>query len=356
MPLRSAGSVNQGFSTGNGAPAPVRRARHAVLWLLLLSSLVLLACAAWLYASFRVEIAAQYARIATGSRLVATGCGPVEVAEAGAGQPLLLVHGTGGGFDQAMLESGGFVDRGLRVIAPSRFGYLRTPFPQDASAEAQADQFVCLLDALGVERTAIIGISAGANSAMQFAIRHPQRVSALVLLVPAVYKPSDMAASVAMKSPLAEKALMTIVGSDFPFWFIAHFVPETAVRMVLATPPEALARASADERQRAERLLTSILPISARAKGMLNDAHIAGNPPRYALESIRTPTLVMSVRDDLFGTYASAQYTAQHISGARFVGFERGGHVWVGHEAEVLDQTAEFVRGAAAPDGSGSRR
>ena len=84
-----------------------------------------------------------------------------------------MIHGTGGGFDQGMLAGQDFVERGLRVIAPSRFGYLRTPFPTDASAEAQADQFVCLLDELGIARTAVAGVSAGANSAMQFAIRHP---------------------------------------------------------------------------------------------------------------------------------------------------------------------------------------
>lgn len=68
----------------------------------------------------------------------------------------------------------------------------------------------------------------------------------------------------------------------------------------------------------------------------------------YALESIRAPTLVISVRDDLFGTYASAQYTAQQIAGARFLGFERGGHVWVGHQAEVVEQSAAFMRNALA--------
>ena len=63
----------------------------------------------------------------------------------------------------------------------SRFGYLRTPMPVDASAAAQADAHVCLLDALGIRRAAVMGGSAGAPSALQMAIRHPDRVSALVL-------------------------------------------------------------------------------------------------------------------------------------------------------------------------------
>jgi pimeloyl-ACP methyl ester carboxylesterase len=237
--------------------------------------------------------------------------------------------------------------RGLRVIAPSRFGYLRTPYPADASAEAQADQFACLLDALGIARTAVVGVSAGANSAMQFAIRHPARTSALVLLVPAAYKPPDVAASAPELPPLAEKLLMTIVTSDFVFWSTARFAPETATRLVLATPPEDFLAASAEEQARARTLLDQVLPISARIKGLLNDVRIAGNPPRYALEAIRAPTLIISVKDDLYGTYAVAQYTARHIAGARFVGYERGGHVWLGHHREILDETAAFVRDAA---------
>jgi pimeloyl-ACP methyl ester carboxylesterase len=297
--------------------------------------------------AFQRDLQAHRERIATGSRIVETRCGPVELAETGSGPPLLVVHGTGGGFDQGMSAGADLAARGLHVIAPSRFGYLRTPYPADASAEAQADQFECLLDALGIARTAVIGVSAGANSAMQFAIRHPARTSALVLLVPAAYKPADAPASAPRLPPLAERLLMTIVTSDFVFWLTKRFAPETAIRLVLATPVEDFRAASAEEQARALALLDQILPISARIQGLLNDARIAGNPPRYALEAIRAPTLVISVRDDLFGTYAAAQYTAQHIGGARFIGYERGGHVWLGHNREIVDETAAFVHGAA---------
>jgi pimeloyl-ACP methyl ester carboxylesterase len=79
-------------------------------------------------------------------------------------------------------------DRGFRIIAMSRFGYLRTPMPLDASPAARADAHACVLDALDIPRAAIAAGSAGAPSAMQFALRHPERCSALVL-VPAAYTP-----------------------------------------------------------------------------------------------------------------------------------------------------------------------
>ena len=60
-------------------------------------------------------------------------------------------------------------------ICPSRFGYLRTPIPQNASFEAQADAYAALLDHLHIEKAAIIGLSIGGPSALLFALRHPDR-------------------------------------------------------------------------------------------------------------------------------------------------------------------------------------
>src|SRR4051812_19355901 len=88
------------------------------------------------YALYRRDIAPAYARISTGSQIAPSRCGPIEHAVKGEGPPVLVVHGAGGGFDQG-LELGDSIARaGFRVIAMSRFGYLRTPLPTDASAPA----------------------------------------------------------------------------------------------------------------------------------------------------------------------------------------------------------------------------
>ncbi len=93
-------------------------------------------------------------------------------------------------------------------------------------------------------------------------------------------------------------------------------------------------------------MLDNILPLSARAPGMRNDTAVAKSLVPYPLESIRAPTLVLSARNDAFGTYASAQYTASRIKGAKFIGFEHGGHALVGHEEEFR---AEIVKLLMAP-------
>ena len=51
---------------------------------------------------FQTDIAHARSRVAHGSLIVATPCGPIEYQEAGSGVPLLAVHGSGGGFDQGM--------------------------------------------------------------------------------------------------------------------------------------------------------------------------------------------------------------------------------------------------------------
>ena len=92
---------------------------------------------------FDKDVKRASVRSAQGSTLIATSCGPLEVQQAGIGVPLLVVHGSGGGHDQGMAFAGALAQHGIRVIAMSRFGYLRTPMPADASAQAQADAHVC---------------------------------------------------------------------------------------------------------------------------------------------------------------------------------------------------------------------
>ena len=74
---------------------------------------------------------------------------------------------------------------GYKVIAPSRFGYLRRDFPADLCSKNQADALLELLDSLHIMKLPVAGGSAGALAAVQFALRHPDRTSALILIVPA---------------------------------------------------------------------------------------------------------------------------------------------------------------------------
>jgi len=313
--------------------------------LLALAAIGALAAAVWaVHTRFSRDLALATERAASDSRVIDTRCGPIEVQEAGQGLPLLMIHGSGGGHDQGMDWARALAQHGVHVIAMSRFGYLRTPRPADASPEAQADAHACLLDALNIERAAVMGVSAGGPSALQTAIRHPQRVSALVLVVPIAYKPGTVADSAPPVSDDKDALLLRLLGSDFLFWSVLQVGRDPVIRHVLATPPELVAGASAAERARVNALADRILPVSARAAGLRDDTRLGKRLGPYALDAIRAPTLVVSARDDGFGTYAGAEYTAGKIAGAKFLGFERGGHLLVGHDDELRAAIVELLR------------
>jgi pimeloyl-ACP methyl ester carboxylesterase len=294
------------------------------------------------YGSYRRDMRRARERL-SGSLIAETTCGPIEYAMAGEGPAILAVHGAGGGFDQGADFGASLVQSGFRVVAPSRFGYLRTPLPDDASAEAQADAHARLLDALGIERAAIIGASAGAPSSLQFALRHPHRCNALVLLVPAAYVPRQGAQSVQTPG-LTAFMFETALRSDFLFWAAIRFARPIVIRAILATLPGIVESATPRERERVDAILQHILPVSSRRLGLINDAAIISSIERYDLERIAVPTLVISVSDDLFGTFDVGRYTADRIPGARFIGYPSGGHVWVGHHDEVAAEIAAFLR------------
>ena len=113
---------------------------------------------------------------------------------------------------------------------------------------------------------------------------------------------------------------------------------------VLDTPPEQVRDASPEERARVDAILAQILPVSRRAAGLRSDSVLGRSLGPAELSKVRAPTLIVSVRDDGFGTYASAVYSASQIKGAKFLGFERGGHVWVGHDDEVMAEIAKHVK------------
>lgn len=316
---------------------PVKATVAAVL-------LVALALSIWAAFSYQRDMRHARERIATGSEIVQTPCGQIEYAEVGEGPPILAVHGAGGGFDQGIEVLEPLVSSGFRVIAVSRFGYLRTPLPEDASAEAQADAHACLLDALNIQQTAILGASAGAPSSMQFALRHPARTVALILLVPVAHLPRAGGAPSVTAPPGIEFLFETVLRLDFLFWAAPRIAPDTVLRTILATPPELLESAGADERLRVAGMLSQILPVSARRQGLVNDGKVISTLPRYDLERITAPALLLSCEDDLFGTYDIARSSAARIPNARFVGYPTGGHLWVGRQTEVMSEITGFLR------------
>jgi pimeloyl-ACP methyl ester carboxylesterase len=295
--------------------------------------------------AYATELALARAR--TRGRSVVFECrfGAMEYAVAGKGRPVLMIHGTGGGFDQGLDFAAPLSAAAWRVIAPSRFGYLRSAFPADPSSANQADAFVDLLDELKVERAPIIGGSAGALSAIEFAIRHPDRCSALVAIVPAAYAPGRP--PVRPPNALAKTIIEYGLRSDFLFWSGMTTSEDAMIGALLATDPALVRSAEPSERARARGILRNILPVSERANGLLNDAKLSGDPTPMPLETIRVPTLALSLEDDRFQTLAAARHIAATVPGAKLVTYPTGGHIWIGHNRELFAEVGRFLSQSA---------
>jgi len=112
----------------------------------------------------------------------------VHLVEAGAGTPILLLHG----FPQTSREWAGVMPHLAavgRVIAPDLRGSGATDAPESSYRLAVLrEDAVGLLDALGIDRAIVVGHDLGALAAMSLAVEHPERVSHLVVLsVPPLY-------------------------------------------------------------------------------------------------------------------------------------------------------------------------
>jgi 2-hydroxy-6-oxonona-2,4-dienedioate hydrolase len=114
------------------------------------------------------------------ARVHETASGSMEAAVIGAGPPIMLVHGTGGSWRQAVLLAQDLADR-WTVVLPSRPGYGQTPAASGRGPEEQAAALVALLDALGMGPVGIFGVSGAGPSTIAFAIDYPDRCRAVVL-------------------------------------------------------------------------------------------------------------------------------------------------------------------------------
>ncbi len=129
----------------------------------------------------RGDISQRFITLASGVR--------VRIAEGGpaTGAPVVLVPGWGGAVYMFRHAFDELARRGMRVIVidPRGFGLSDKPATRGAySLDSYLADLTGLFDALGVERAAVVGQSMGGGIALHFALRHPERVSRLVLINP----------------------------------------------------------------------------------------------------------------------------------------------------------------------------
>ncbi len=290
------------------------------------------------YSKYRCDLAAAEERVKTQGKTIATRFGKIVYGTQGEGPPVLVIHGAGGGFDQA-LHTAQILGEGFQWMAPSRFGYLGTPLPEDASPAAQADAHADLLDALGIERLPIVGLSAGGPSALQFALRYPQRCSGLVLVSAVSRAMIDVAPNPEMLLKLFNQLL---VAGEWPVWIglqlaIHKIVPPLGVSM------RVIRKIDAQDTAWLQTLLAYVQPLRPRRAGLVNDYAQILKLDVYPLEQIETPALVVHAQDNSLVPVKHGRFSAKNIPQAQFVALPSGGHLLLGQRQRVRSEVEPFL-------------
>lgn len=286
-----------------------------------------LATSLWALAETRKRIA----KLEAARSLTQTQHGEIEYVDWGEGKPVLVIHGAGGGFDQGRLLARAIGGDGFRWISVSRFGYLGSAMPNAPSTAAQAEAFVDLLDALGVERVNILAMSGGVPPSLKFAEMFPERVDRMMLLSPAPFTPFT---PVVEDRPFPTWAYSALLGNDVVYWVLTK-VARGQLEEAFDARADLREGLSDEEELFVRDLIDTFLPASQRVDGVNNEGAAVDPAANYDLESIRAEVLVVHARDDRLNPITVGETIAARIPQSRLLVLDQGGHLLLGHHAEL---------------------
>jgi pimeloyl-ACP methyl ester carboxylesterase len=314
----------------------------------------------WMSWSFEQWKKEKIATLDAHSKVVETAAGFVEYTVLGdASAPAVLIsHGAPGGYDQAALLGANLAKNGFRVIAPSRPGFLRTPLATGLLFDEQADAFAALLDKLGIKQVSVLGFSTGAQVAARFALRHPDRTAALVLVSPITmpywydlnFEPRQMI--------LPASALFKITG-DMGSWMLVEKV-KTDPRRVLDRLLTVDTSLKSSGREKITHFVLgssgqlaflrdfagTLAPLSPRESGTRNDLVLVRALEPVAYENLQPPLLMVHGDSDAAKEWSDLKPIKDKLPSAKiFTVKDAGQFVWLGPYAAAMEEAVvDFLK------------
>ncbi len=251
--------------------------------------------------------------IAGRAEMLRVGDAILEYESTGSGPAVLVLHGSAGGFDQGTWLGHVLGLRDHRVIAVSRPGYLGTT---DRRTTDEAVALVAAgLDQLGLGRVVVIGVSGGGMAACRFAMLHPDRVRALVMLS-AVSGPVFTGSAVADISHVARGSLD---------------VNQAASGALV----------SRSRRKLLAEFVTTFSAPERRIRGVIRDVE---NSRTFAPPvGVTPPTLIVHGTADGIVPFAHAERTLSGCINGELVPIKGGGHLACLTHDELGTRVREFL-------------
>jgi pimeloyl-ACP methyl ester carboxylesterase len=293
-------------------------------------AIVLIAAVVWAVVIYLRDMHRAYERIRGKGAVIPSPYGNIEYTEGGSGPPALVIHGSGGGYDQGELLARAVLGEQFHWITPSRFGYLRSTFRAGATFDDQAHAYAYLLDRLGIKKVAVVTLSHGGPSALLFAVLHPERVSSLTLISAGV---ASSAAQGQARANQKGEMLTTIFKYDSLYWGISRLFRKRLMEL-MGADDAVIAGLSPEQRALVDQVIDSMNPVAPRSAGAAFDNQAA--MPNERIAAIRAPTLIFHATDDTLQLYHNAEFAASTIPGAKLVRFERGGHLLMSVEQATI--------------------
>jgi 2-hydroxy-6-oxonona-2,4-dienedioate hydrolase len=265
------------------------------------------------------------------TRHVQVGPWSTRVLEAGAGEPLILMHGTGGHLE-AYARNLRALSQRFRVIAYDYPGHgWTTTAERDLEIDDYAAHLIGVMDALGIGSAHLSGESLGGWVAVMFAARHPERVARLVLNTPG--------GTMATPEVMERIRSLSQAAADDP----SEERIRARLEWLMADP-----RSVTDELVAIRRGIYSRpgFAVSMRHILCLQDPEIRRRNlvTEADLKAVAAPTLVIWTSDDPSGPAGAGMEMAEHIPSGQFQLIEGAGHWPQWEQAETFNRLAlEFL-------------
>ncbi|HEY7349957.1 MAG TPA: alpha/beta hydrolase [Ktedonobacterales bacterium] len=247
---------------------------------------------------------------------------------AGAGRPLVLLHA--GQVDSRMWDDQfGVFAQHYRVIRYDARGYGKSDWP--AGSYSNSEDLYGLLQFLGIQKAALMGLSLGGRVAIDFALTHPEMVAALIPVAPGVsgYTFAD--------NPVDAESEAAYKRGDFAQ------AAELVTRIWVDGPNRAPDQVDPSVRERAKAMT---LEVFSRPGPQPEPEEVEPDPPAISrLREIQAPTLIIVGDQDVPDILTIADLLQKHIAHAETLVIPGAAHMVTMEQPEKVNQAAlDFLR------------